>query len=431
MPVRSLPWSKFGVPVGEAGTLPSLVAHFGESWPMVAPYFRPTSRLAAAIDCPKPGGDGCPRRVVEHGFDDLVAVCGNSPQECPTIPVSRQDVLIHELRIDSLLSDLCRLLEVQGTGPEKILSLTWNMGRYVRPGRQSLPVWLCLESEVCWLQQAVMTLPDRQEVPALLMIASLQLCPPSLLLILQKQRVGLVPLDTLATDKDGSDPALFLAHYATDGRGKEATNSGYVLRRISDYWQIMFRGKSYSFKHSEGIGYIAQLLRRAYDDEDKIQASELFYLVHGYQSVQKTALTRLSTVELAEIGLEVTGLGDGLDIISPEGKQWIRAQREQLSQQMEEATECGDVEEASRCRRQKEELEEYLAKACGLMGRDRKVGDPVEKVRQLVSKNINNALAGMKKKGAKDLADYLRGRCKLGVQCSFVKDDACDWQVTV
>jgi len=96
----NLPWHKLGLPAGHGGTLPGLKAYYGSDWDPLSKYFLPTKRLAASIDCPRPGGSGCPRKVVEHSFHDIVAVCGNSPKECEPLKISRQDLVIHELKIE-------------------------------------------------------------------------------------------------------------------------------------------------------------------------------------------------------------------------------------------------------------------------------------------------------------------------------------------
>ena len=164
MPIRALPWSKLGLAAGWSGTLPSLREYFGEAWPSMNSYFLPTQPLALSIDCPRPGGPGCPRQIVEHGFNDLVAVCGNSPHECEPLPVLRKDIIIHTLQIGPLLADLGLLLNIQGAAPEKIPPLTWNLGFYAAPGRAARPVFLCLESEASAWRLAIMTLLAQQEL---------------------------------------------------------------------------------------------------------------------------------------------------------------------------------------------------------------------------------------------------------------------------
>jgi hypothetical protein len=38
----------------------------GEEWPAAAAYLTASGCLAKEIDCPSPGGDGCPRKIVKR-----------------------------------------------------------------------------------------------------------------------------------------------------------------------------------------------------------------------------------------------------------------------------------------------------------------------------------------------------------------------------
>jgi hypothetical protein len=392
------------------------------------PYFRPTQHLAHSIDCPKPGGPGCPRQIVEHGFNDLVAVCGNSPRECASLPVLRQDVIIHELKIEPLLTELGLLLNIQGPAPEKILPLTWNLGTYAASGRPARPVFLSLEADPCELRLAIMTLLNQRGASFVLLIPSRQLCPASLLPLLQDSGVSLSALDELA-DLGGVDPALLLARYDADGEQDKSLEAENSFRLEQDFWRICFRGKNYSIRQSLGMRYIAHLIQQAYNDEPDILAADLYYLVHGRPLVTKTIADRLQHEHLEESELDIKGLGDGLEIMTPEEKGWIRGKVRELEQQIEEAVEDGNLEEAYRLREEKEAIEDNIAKASGFRGRTRKVGDPNKRFRQAVSKCIKSALTHMQEEDAGELAAYLKDHCKLGTFCSFRKDPSIDWQI--
>ena len=61
-------------------------------WPIGSAFLKPVGQLAREISCPSPGGDGCPRKVVQHGEDRFRAVCGMTPTECESIEVSREEL---------------------------------------------------------------------------------------------------------------------------------------------------------------------------------------------------------------------------------------------------------------------------------------------------------------------------------------------------
>lgn len=75
---------------------------FGSDLDIAENFLQPEQELATTYPCPRPGGDGCPRRVVEHGPDDLVAVCGNSPAECEPVKVMKQDLVVYRFDVEAL-----------------------------------------------------------------------------------------------------------------------------------------------------------------------------------------------------------------------------------------------------------------------------------------------------------------------------------------
>lgn len=69
----------------------------GDEFDLVRGLLRPEQDRATSYLCSSPGGAGCPRRVVVHGEDDIVAVCGCSPAECDPIKLAPIDVIVHRL----------------------------------------------------------------------------------------------------------------------------------------------------------------------------------------------------------------------------------------------------------------------------------------------------------------------------------------------
>lgn len=176
-----------------------------------------------------------------------------------------------------------------------------------------------------------------------------------------------------------------------------------------------------------GMSYIAHLVQRAYNDEPEIHALDLYNLVNGHPPVTSTDLNRLPTKQLAEYGLVLKGPDDGLEVITTEGKKRIKGQVRELEQQIKELQEIGNLDEVYQLRETKEALEDHLALSYGASGRARKVGSKNEQMRQTVSKNIGNAIAHINKENAKNLAAYLKDRCKSGNFFSFRKDPLIHW----
>jgi hypothetical protein len=63
-----------------------------DDWPAAESYLTRVGRLAKEIACPSPGGDGCPRKVVQHADGRFRAVCGNKPAECDPVDLTREEI---------------------------------------------------------------------------------------------------------------------------------------------------------------------------------------------------------------------------------------------------------------------------------------------------------------------------------------------------
>jgi hypothetical protein len=117
----------------------------GEEWSNVGPLLRPAGAVVARVPCPSPGGDGCPRRVVNHGDDRIVAVCGDPEGQCESVELALEDIVVHELDVGGLASALCRLLNCEpDLRPLPFVSSTWSIGWYEPLAGKRFPISLAL-----------------------------------------------------------------------------------------------------------------------------------------------------------------------------------------------------------------------------------------------------------------------------------------------
>ncbi len=115
--------------------------------------------------------------------------------------------------------------------------------------------------------------------------------------------------------------------------------------------------------------------------------------------------------------------------MTPEGIERAKQLVKQIEWQIAEAEEYGNGAEACRLRETREEVVAYIAKARGLSGRGRKVGDPNEKARKSVAGAIRYTLSMMGLKTGNRLAGYLHRQTIRGLFCSFRRDTEIDWKV--
>jgi hypothetical protein len=203
----------------------------------------------------------------------------------------------------------------------------------------------------------------------------------------------------------------------------------HYFRLEKEYWRIRYQGESWIVKQSLGMQYITALMQRAYEDQPEIHVAELFYLIKGRPAAEDFGLSRLSKKELEKIGLDVIDFEEGLDLVTPEGKKWSYEKSKELIKKIDRAKDFGNVQEAEKLMKIKEDFEDYLIKAYSLSRKVRKVSDPNEKVRKSVSKAIYNALEGMGLKDGDNLALYLNDHLSMGLFCSFRKDTNISWKI--
>jgi len=103
----------------------------GETLDAVRPFLKPEQELATSYPCERQP-DTCVRRVVHHGPDDIVAVCGLNVAECERLPLSRAEVVVHALALPSLLAQVSDALGCSGDVQPVTSARAWSLG--VRPG---------------------------------------------------------------------------------------------------------------------------------------------------------------------------------------------------------------------------------------------------------------------------------------------------------
>lgn len=117
----------------------------GDDLQLIEPYLKPEQRLATSYPCPHPVHDECPRRVVHHGQDNIVAVCGSAAPQCDPVRLNRSDLVVYSLKheewlaaVTSALRDVNGLGEVDLDSPDGVVVI----GMLARRGKQLLIVWV-------------------------------------------------------------------------------------------------------------------------------------------------------------------------------------------------------------------------------------------------------------------------------------------------
>ena len=72
-------------------------------------------RVADRYPCPRPGGEGCPRHVVELDDGRFEAVCGNDPPECADLPLTEMDLAFLAVVPEELCAVIAKALQIRAS----------------------------------------------------------------------------------------------------------------------------------------------------------------------------------------------------------------------------------------------------------------------------------------------------------------------------
>ena len=99
------------------------------------------------------------------------------------------------------------------------------------------------------------------------------------------------------------------------------------------------------------------------------------------------------TTDLVANGdVTISGLGDAGEMLDAQAKQQYRQRLLELKEESEALHELGNVERAEKVRSEIEAIEDELARAIGIGGRNRRAGSASERARLSVSRAIKAAL---------------------------------------
>jgi hypothetical protein len=122
------------------------VQRLGPDWPAAAQFLRSTGRLTQAMDCPSPGGENCPRRVVHHPSGRIRAVCGEQPSVCDSIDLSLPEITILALDRAKLAKVIARVLALVGAPDRLEHAQLVYLGRHDVFAGRGIPAFLTLHT---------------------------------------------------------------------------------------------------------------------------------------------------------------------------------------------------------------------------------------------------------------------------------------------
>jgi predicted ATPase len=128
-----------------------------------------------------------------------------------------------------------------------------------------------------------------------------------------------------------------------------------------------------------------------------------------------------SAEDLEASGIHVGNLGDAGEIFDDQAKAAYKARLKELREELEEASEFGNVERAAKAQQEIDALSAELSRGVGLGGRHRRAGSATERARQRAKKAIKTAIDRIAKNDP-GLGRMLSQQIRTGIYCSYRPD---------
>lgn len=140
----------------------------GPDFALLRPHLRVTDTEGALYPCPRAPRAHCPRRIVDLGDGEYIAICRDPLRVCEDVPLAASDVLLHAVDLGSLSRILATPLGVRWQLPELRGDGTWGIGLSERRDSRGQPVFLIVLPDTARFVTAVQRLTRIGSGPFLL-----------------------------------------------------------------------------------------------------------------------------------------------------------------------------------------------------------------------------------------------------------------------
>ena len=412
-------WSALeGTPILQGVTV-SWREAVGEYMDVLAQFLRPLPELATTYPCPAPGGDGCPRGVVVHGPEDIVAVCRRDPPSCETLHLTRSDLVVYELDLRKLADCIRRVLGFTGSRPPAPvdgLPTTLHIGDYRPAPGSSFAVYLTVQFEDDAVTEIVERLCGREQRRYVLLTPTASLITPDCRERLSMRRCLPVDLSELiGADAEG--------HLVADGQvsrvlatldqppeaqatvtpAESYPDDAHVFKDQGETWLVVFGGIPRSVRNSVGMSYIARLLETP---GQEIHAAAL----RGSVSANGDSVV----------------LGSAGEILDEQALGQYRERMAEIDDELAQARANNDLGRVELLTEEQETLYAHVGRATGLRGKKREAVDERERARKSVSAAIHRAIDAIHEQH-EPLKQHLDNSLKIGEFLSYQPEQHISW----
>lgn len=190
--------------------------------------------------------------------------------------------------------------------------------------------------------------------------------------------------------------------------------TGSVFRREGDYWSVLYDGSVVRLRDSKGLAYLATLLANPGREFHAVDLETMDGRDGNGVSLRRTGVN--------PDGLGVrSDLGDAGEMLDASAKDAYRARVRDLQAELGEAEAFNDPARAAKVREELDFIENELARAVGLGGRDRRAASHAERARLNVTRAIRSAMRNLARANP-SLGEHLSSTIHTGLYCAYTPD---------
>lgn len=154
MTMKPLPlfWNALDAVPGAAIDRRDWTARLGAEFPVAQRFLRATGRRVTAIDCPSPGGEGCPRAVIRTPGGVLRAVCRSATGRCDPLDLQPEDTDVLQVDFVRLRQALAAAFEFQMAAAPPTSSRVARLGEHAIAAGVAAPVMLLVPGPMGGIQ---------------------------------------------------------------------------------------------------------------------------------------------------------------------------------------------------------------------------------------------------------------------------------------
>ncbi len=214
---------------------------------------------------------------------------------------------------------------------------------------------------------------------------------------------------------DTTDVTHVIAEFLGPGGSDETTRSATpppanAFRHEGEYWTLAFSGRFCRLRDAKGLHHIAHLLGRP---GQHVPSLDLLNDLDGHVDPEPPG---------ARGGATVSSVGDAGPLLDARARASYRRRLDELRASHAEADRHHDSGLKAAARAEMEFIEDQLAAAIGLWGRDRRAASAAERARLTVTKRIKGVLERISSRHP-TLGEHLGRTIKTGLLCAYIPEN--------